>query len=104
MAEDSTPKVIDYEALKKRPQTRTKAPNFVSIYANSMNAEATFSDVKIYFGEITEASQERLAIEDKVSIVMSPEHAKSVLKALGVAIKGYEDSFGPIRTVPGDNP
>ncbi|HLE63813.1 MAG TPA: DUF3467 domain-containing protein [Pyrinomonadaceae bacterium] len=91
------PVAINYEKLKKRRPTRNKASNFLEIYANSMNMEASFHDFKLFFGETTVATQEELVIEEKIAVVMSPEHALACLKALKGAIENYVAAFGPIR-------
>jgi hypothetical protein len=62
----------------------------------------SFIDFKFFFGEIVEATQEKLVIEERVSVIMSPEQAKSVLRLLDTQISNYESNFGPIRNPPGE--
>jgi len=38
------------------------------------------------------------------SVIVSPAHAKRILKALGENIGRYEAQFGPIREAPEPNP
>ena len=38
------------------------------------------------------------------SVIVSPEHAKRIWRALGENISSYEAQFGPIREVPEPNP
>ena len=38
------------------------------------------------------------------SVIVSPAHAKRILRALGENISRYEAQFGPIREVPETNP
>ena len=38
------------------------------------------------------------------SVIVSPAHAKRILRALGENISRYEAQFGPIREVPEPNP
>lgn len=104
MAEDTKDKLneVDWEKLKERPKTRSKAEGFVSVYANSMNIEVTFNDFKLFFGEILEATQEKLVTEDRVVILMSPEQTKLVANVLVEQLATYEAVYGPIRKPPGD--
>ncbi len=101
MAEDGDPEVIDFEQLKKRPKTRTRSDDFYSLYSNSLNVEATFNDVKLFFGQVVEATQEKVVLEEDVAIILTPEQAKSILKALTSALENYESTYGPIRNPPG---
>lgn len=103
MAEDTENKLeeIDYEKLKTRKQVREKTQGYGEVYANSMNMEVTFNDVKLIFGEITVATRDELKIEEKVGILMTPEHALSCAKALDKVLKNYVRRFGPIREQPG---
>jgi hypothetical protein len=38
------------------------------------------------------------------SVIVSPAHAKRILKALAENISRYEAQFGPIREAPDPNP
>ena len=38
------------------------------------------------------------------SVIVTPAHAKRILRALGENISRYEAQFGPIREVPEPNP
>ena len=57
--------------------------------------------MKLIFGEIAVATQDELRIEEKVGILMSPEHALACAKALDKILKNYVLRFGPIREQPG---
>lgn len=102
MAEEADVPVIDFEKLKSRPKTRTQAANFVSLYSNSLNVEVTFTDFKLFFGEVLEASQERLVTEDRVVVLVAPEEARLIAKVLTEQVEKYEAAFGPIRKPPGE--
>ena len=103
MAEDTENKLteIDYEKLKTRKQTREKTPDYREFYVNSLNLEVTFHDFTLIFGEIAVATQDELKINEKVGIVMSPEHALACAKALDRVLKNYVQRFGPVREQPG---
>ena len=102
MAKDSTQPVIDWEKLKQRPKTRSQGDNFISVYANSTNIEVTFNDFKLFFGEILEATEEKLVTEDRVVVLMTPEQARLVSNLLVEQLEKYEAVYGAIRKPPGD--
>ncbi len=103
MAEDTENKLteINYEKLKTRKQVREKSPEYREFYSNSMNLEVTFHDFTLIFGEIVVATQDELKINEKVGVIMSPEHALACAKALDKILKNYVQQFGPIREQPG---
>jgi uncharacterized protein DUF3467 len=88
------------EKLKGRPRLGNRAADFITVYSNSMSMESTFNDFKLVFGQIAEATPERLVTDEKVAVIMSPEEAKSVAKVLVRQLKVYEKMFGPIRELP----
>jgi hypothetical protein len=65
-----------------------------------MNVEVTFNDFTVYFGELVEATPEKLVTKDKAAVIMGPEEAKSVVEVLARQIEQYEAMFGPIRRIP----
>jgi hypothetical protein len=99
---DDKPEVplIDFEKLKKRPRERVRSENFVSVYSNAMSIEMTFNDIKLFFGEIMEATPEKVRIEEHVAVTMSLEEAKAAVKVLANQIVNYEKTFGPVRELP----
>ena len=102
MAEHSTPPVIDFEKLKQRTAKRIRTPDFVSIYSSSANIETSFNDLELFFGQIVEATTESLVLEERIAIILTPEQAKSVLRALQTSIESYETLYGPIRNPPNE--
>jgi|GEM_PF-3228397 len=91
---------IDFDKLKKRPRERARVDSFRSIYSNSMSVEMTFNDIQLFFGQIKEATPEKVSVEEHVAVIMSLEEAKAVVKVLIGQIAGYEKTFGPIRELP----
>jgi hypothetical protein len=84
------------EILKKRPSIRNKAANYFSAYANSVQLETTPWDMKFVFGLISEATDQKLVIEDQCEVLLSPQHAKVFAAVLIRNIKQYEEKFGKI--------
>jgi len=77
-------------------QQRVKSDQFKALYINSTVMRISFFDVAIVCGRLTEEGP----VEDLVSLVMSPEHAKALLTALTITVKQYEDTFGEIKSPP----
>lgn len=102
MAEDTARPLIDLDKLKNRPRERVRSENFVSRYSNSLNIEVSFSDFKFFFGEILEATEEKLKVEEYISVIVTPEEARSIADLLLKQVKLYEATFGPIRRPPGE--
>ena len=89
----------DNEVLKElqdRPIVFRQADQFISYYANSAQFRISFFDIGIVFGQIVEASKERLLIENQIVITMSPQHAKVLLDHLKKNVAKYEETYGPI--------
>jgi hypothetical protein len=82
--------------MMKRPAIRNKAERFFSIYTNSVQLEMTPWDLKFLFGTMTEATEQRLVVEDSCEVFMSPQHAKVLATLLVNNLKQYEDRFGKI--------
>lgn len=102
MAEDTSRPVIDFNKLKNRPRERVRTADFVSKYSNSLNVEVSFNEFKFFFGEILEATEEKLKVEEYISVVVTPEEARSIADLLVKQLKLYESMFGPIRKPPGE--
>lgn len=94
--------MIDVEKLKNRPRERVRGEGFISKYSNSLNVEVSFSDFKFFFGEIMEATEEKLKVEEFVSVIVTPEEARSIRDLLIKQIEIYEATFGAIRRPPGE--
>jgi len=84
----------------KRPVESVRADKFVSGYANYVEVQKTPWDFRLTFGEILTADREKLTVSEFASIVMSPQHAKSLLPLLIQQLAAYENEYGPIP-VPG---
>ena len=94
---------VDLERLKRREQQRVQSPEYREFYVNSMNIEVTFNDFTLVFGETVTATQDLLKVEQKVGVIMTPEHALACLKALAKILKKYEHTFGKIRQQDDDD-
>jgi hypothetical protein len=86
--------------LTPRHKVRNKVEPFPVHYANSLELEVSPWDFKLYFGQIEEATAERLGILESVAVYVSPQHAKAITDILVAHIKTYEATFGPIPMPP----
>lgn len=77
-----------------------RSDTFLSLYANSVNIRLTPWDVQLIFGEILEADERKLVIENHLAVTLSPQHAKALLNALSGQVQAYERQFGEIRYTP----
>lgn len=75
-------------------QQHIKAEDFRAVYINSSMIRISFYDFAILCGRLTEDG----TVEDLVSLIMSPEHAKAFMIGLKQTVKQYEDTFGEIAT------
>jgi len=66
-------------------------------YANFVSIAHNFSEVLLDFGRTMPGRQD---IPVVARIVMSPFHAKQLLRAIGHNLQLYEKSFGPIAEPP----
>ena len=76
------------------------SPDFHSVYANSARVRTSFYDFSIVFGEIS-AVDDKLEREERVQVVMSPQHAKALLKVIEKNVAAWEERFGAIELPEG---
>src|SRR5262245_14164057 len=87
----------DYIAVNlKRPHERKRATGYIEVYANNAQITGNYFDFEVAFGQITEATVEKLVTEDYVTIKMSPQLAKRLNELLQMHIDKYESTFGAI--------
>jgi hypothetical protein len=93
------------EAPKPRETIRHRSNSYAEVYSNSVELKMSVFDFELVFGKILTGDEKKLVIEERVSVSMSPQHAKVFLKVLSDNVKNYEMRFGPIGTQmanPGD--
>ena len=66
------------------------------VYANNVTLYVSRWDLKFSFGEIKDVTDEKLRVNERVVVVMSPQHALAFAETLNKNLKTYEDHFGPI--------
>jgi len=71
---------------------------FVSIYSNSVNLDVTPWDFKFVFGGLVgQGPNKPPKIENRVEVVMSPQHAKALLNIFTTHLHEYEKRVGEIK-------
>jgi hypothetical protein len=85
-----------------------------TVYCNLANVTISFSDLRLYLAEVgpktiavnpdlsgTKAAETKseAVISPKLSVVFTPEFAKSVGDALLKSVAKYEEIFGPLRSI-----
>ena len=80
----------------KKVRKTYQGPGYVDVYANTAQGAYTPWDVQITFGRLDTLDNEP-AIAELVTVVMSPQHAKALLRVLESAIRGFEGKHGEIK-------
>jgi hypothetical protein len=75
-----------------------------SVYTNRVEINISTWDVRIKIMEILEKDGGALKIKKHGSVVMTPLHAKALLRALDSTLKQYEERFGEIDLGKIDKP
>jgi len=68
-----------------------------AVYANHVAFGATAFDVRLIFGQITDASAEQVTIDQAVLVTLSWAQAKILDGVLQANIKAYEEFNGEIK-------
>lgn len=66
------------------------------VYANNVTLLMSRWDFKFVFGDILDMTDDRLRVNERVTVVMSPQHAAAFSDVLSKHVGGYEERFGPI--------
>jgi hypothetical protein len=105
MAEE-TPQVKSEASRKKSSVEKTRSDDFKIIYVNSALVQLGAFDFRISVGITPEDDKpdEVIRLEEQAQLIMSPQHAKALLRALANNVKKYEEEFGEINLVPKSAP
>jgi hypothetical protein len=89
------PKTLNLE-LFHVPVEGRQSSAFQTVYANTCRVGISPWDIRLIFGQMIEAAPGKSVNEDQVTVVMSPQQAKAVLKGWQDSIARYEATFGEI--------
>lgn len=99
MADEKQEQEQEQDQYKRTMKVR-RSPDYIAYYANNIRLAVSFFDIRMICGEALADENGDLLFNDRVAIVLSPQHAKVFLKRLRDNIKAYEDQFGPIPERP----
>ena|SRR5579875_3869149 len=86
-----------------RPEPRvtfTKAPDFRTGYANSVQVRPSVWDFSLVFGTMNQTAPDAIDVENFQAIYLSPQQAKALYGLLGQNLAQYEATFGTISLEP----
>jgi hypothetical protein len=89
-------------------ELKFKSATVPSVYCNHANVSLSYSDVRVYVGELSpnemfvnptgkDYGKQEPHFEPKFSLVLTPEFARQLSKALSVGVQQYEAIFGKLR-------
>ena len=85
---------------KKQRTEPTRSDRYVAFYSNHAQSRVSGVDMRLTFSEILFADEERLVIEERAAITMTPEQGKALKELLERNIEAYEKKVGKIRWPP----
>ena len=84
--------------MKRRGKPKvTRSGSFVRFYSNFTSITVSLHDMNVTFSEIISTGKEPFKIEERATIVMTPEQVKAVYDLLGRNIIAYEKAAGKLR-------
>lgn len=90
-------------ALPKAIDVKFKdAENMFDVYSNHTGIITTSYDLKLLFGAVQDATASGISVLRHGSVILSPQHAKVLCRALTEAIGQFEATYGEINL--GNNP
>lgn len=93
--------MIKKEEPTKTPEVeRTRSSRFTTIYTDDTGMTMNPAGIKLFFGNITEANEGKVFVEQDVCVCMSAEHAYNLHEMLERQLDKFQKTFGAIRTIP----
>jgi hypothetical protein len=78
--------------------SRIRDPQFRDVYANGSLVQLSPFDIALVFMKNTDFTGKTVQV-DQVTVTMSPQHFKALVKSLNETLTAYEQSFGAL-TIP----
>jgi len=76
---------------------RIRSSNYQALYINFTEFGVTPWDVHIMLGKVHGVGAQGFGIEEAAELIMSPQHAKAFLLALGANVSAWEKTYGVIE-------
>ena len=96
------PEESEVSEIKLAPEDRRRGKTYQSVYVNHTSISVSRWDFRLLFSDShgrkdDDEGDTVLEIEEKVELLMSPQHTKALATLLNDNIKTYEERMGPIR-------
>jgi predicted YcjX-like family ATPase len=88
------------EGESRVPVSAKRSEKYFSPYVNNVQVGVSYYDVSVHFNRVLEANRDIVLLEELVSVVMSPEQAVDLHRALGQALQKYQERYGAFRPTP----
>lgn len=85
------------EEERQRSIERIYPESYATVYANSVDLKVSVYDFVLDFGMVTEATDEKLTVQQSIRVVMSPQHVKVFAPLLLEKLRQYEARWGELR-------
>ena len=95
--EQQQPESDDMVQVAPQNVSVSQGQNFFKVYVNNTEIGFTPWDIRLTLSEILGGDRAGIHVEKLGMLVMSPLHAKALLKALDTALSKYEGRFGKIE-------
>ncbi len=97
MATDKEPAEAEVQEQVIDKVSYVEGSSNLASYVNNAQISVSPWDFTIAFGQIAEVKDAKLIVQQRATVVMSPEHAKALANVLNNNIASYEKAFGEIR-------
>jgi flagellar protein FlaG len=77
-----------------------QSEDYRETYANSVQVRVSVWDFQLVFGLASSDNPEQVTINNKQSIILSPQQAKALWNVLGQNLAQYEQAFGTLNLEP----
>jgi hypothetical protein len=67
------------------------------VYSNNVMMSSTTFDIRLFFGEVIEITDDKAIVEQSVQVTMTWLEAKILADFLQANVKTYEDKNGPLK-------
>ena len=97
MPDNNNTKTPPQSQEPQRSVELVRAEHYIKHYSNSAQLQVSPWDFTFVFGEVEPSTDGTFKVEQKVGVVMSPQHAKALLGILSTNIQEYEKHAGEIQ-------
>jgi hypothetical protein len=94
MAQESSPAPVP----QRKVEFVKHSDGILYTYTNNFSIGYTVFDLRLVFGEVTDVTEQKIEVTQRVHVSMSWLEAKALTESLAAYVKNYEDSYGPIKT------